>query len=275
MPDFKDRHLDFVLKHYREGTLNTSRAIEKFMRDNDIARPLPEKKWNRRVLYILFSVAAALVAGVFLWHFYMGQVVVLEAGSQLSEYVLPDQTHISISEGGKVEYEKHRFGKKDRAVKMDGRVFFEVARDPSRTFEISAGTSVVRVLGTQFQVDTRSGEPQVQVLEGKVFMGRKGMEEGVLLTGGMKAILHPDSQNPVLCEQVDPNDLTWHTHRFVFQETSLKEVLQTLSSYYGIEISSPDLDNPEKRLTGEFEEEDLNVIIQLVEMALDVDIYQK
>ncbi len=273
MPDFKEKHLDFVMKYYRKGAMDTQLAIEKFMRNNGLSRP--EKKGHRQWIYALSAVAAALVAGAFLWNLYMRQTVVLEAGSQLAEYVLPDQTRIEIEQGGRLEYPKHRFGKKSRKVKMDGLIFFEVAKDPSRTFEITAGTSIVRVLGTQFQVDTRSGEPTTHVLEGKVYMGRKDQEDGIILTAGMKATLPQDKALPQLCDRPDPNELVWHTHRFVFHETPLSQVLTTLSDYYRTPLRSPDADSADKKLTGEFEVESLDVILHLIETALDVRIYQQ
>lgn len=46
----------------------------------------------------------------------------------------------------------------------------DVARDESRPFEISAGNSYVKVLGTSFQVDAPSGKAvEVYVASGKVF----------------------------------------------------------------------------------------------------------
>lgn len=49
----------------------------------------------------------------------------------------------------------------------------------------------------------------------------------------------------------------------------MKEVLTCLSQYYNVSFVASDLD---KRLSGEFSTEDLDLIISLIESALDVTI---
>ena len=56
---------------------------------------------------------------------------------------------------------------------------------------------------------------------------------------------------------------------FIFDDTPLKEVLVTIGNYYGVSFGATDL---KKRLTGEFSTEDMDLIIELIESALDVTI---
>lgn len=56
---------------------------------------------------------------------------------------------------------------------------------------------------------------------------------------------------------------------FHFDNTPLREVLDELSNYYGIRLVA---DQEDKRLTGDFEADSLNMTIRLIEEVLDVTI---
>ena len=64
MSHFEDRHLDFVLKHYKEGAFDTGKAIGRF---NDAHGIRPAS--GRRLRFIPMGIAAAAVMllGVFLF----------------------------------------------------------------------------------------------------------------------------------------------------------------------------------------------------------------
>ena len=54
--------------------------------------------------------------------------------------------------------------------------------------------------------------------------------------------------------------------------TPLRDVLETLSEHYKVSFAATDLD---KQLSGEFYAEDLDLIISLIESALDVHIIKR
>ena len=56
---------------------------------------------------------------------------------------------------------------------------------------------------------------------------------------------------------------------FHFDNTPLREVLDELSAYYGVRLSA---DQEDKRLTGDFEADSLNMTIRLIEEVLDITI---
>ena len=155
---------------------------------------------------------------------------------------------------------------------MTGKIWFDVARDEARPFEVSTENTFVRVLGTEFQVDATVASRQavkVYVAEGKVLFARKGEEDGVILTDGMDALMPVGIGAPVVSEKGDSNDIAWLRGTFVFDETPLKEVLTVLSKHYKVSFAANDLS---KKLSGEFSTEDLDLIIELIESALDVNI---
>ena len=267
MSHSEDRNLDFVLKHYKEGAFDTQKAIERF-RDARGMRQQPRRRWSLAALGL--SAAAVVLLGVFL---FIGreanQWTDITVASAQQTIVLPDGTNVTIAPGSSISYRM----KDTREVRMDGKVFFDVARDENRPFEVDADGAFVRVLGTEFMVDvTDDSAAKVYVKEGKVLFARNSVAEGVVLTEGMGAILTDDARMPVVEEKADANSIAWQRGSFLFDQTPLKEVLDCLSEYYHVSFAATDLS---KKLSGEFYTDDLDLIISLIESALDVTIIRK
>ena len=277
MSHSEDRHLDFVLRHYKEGAFDTQKAIGRF-RESQGMRPV-----RRRLNFVRIglSAAAAVLLGVFLFmNHRSGQWTEVTASSLQHGVVLPDGTDVTLTPGSSI-----RFRMKDvREVKMDGKVYFDVARDEARPFEIETDGAFVRVLGTEFMVDgSEESVVRVYVDEGKVLFARNrpigallcarnSKTEGVILTEGMAASLEDGDVMPVVDEDADTNAIAWQRGTFVFDQTPLKDVLDCLSDYYHVSFAANDLS---KQLSGEFVTDDLDLIIELIESALDVTIIRR
>ena len=265
MSDFEDKHMDFVLKHYQEGKFDTHKAIDRFNEAHGIVQ-----KPRRRVLPWVSGMVAAAAAVVLCVFLFRGneQQIQLMADAQVQEFVLPDGTEVTLASGSKLSYSE----KCPRKTQLEGKAYFEVARDEAVPFEITADGAFVRVLGTKFMVDAGSSVKEVYVTEGKVLFARDSDAEGVILTKDMQATLAESDAVPVVAMEADVNSIAWQRGSFIFDKTPLKEVLETLSAYYKVSFAVTDLD---KQLSGEFYAEDLDLIISLIESALDVHIIKR
>ena len=181
--------------------------------------------------------------------------------------MLPDGTEIDLAPGSMLSYK----AKSPRMVKLDGKAYFEVLRNEDVPFEVKAEGAYVKVLGTKFLVDASDETKEVYVTEGKVFFARKSDMEGVILTKDMQASLSEGDDVPVV-EAADVNTLAWQRGTFIFDQTPLKEVLDCLSEYYGVAFAADHLD---RCLSGEFISDDLDLILTIIESALDVTIIKK
>lgn len=266
MSDFEDKHMDFVLKHYQEGKFDTRKAIDRFNEAHGIVQ-----KPRRRVLpWVsgMVAAAAAVVLCVFLFRGNEQQMIELIANNAVKEFALPDGTEVTLAPGSKLSYSE----KSPRKTQLEGKAYFEVARDEAVPFEITADGAFVRVLGTKFMVDAGSSVKEVYVTEGKVLFAKSSDTEGVILTKDMQATLSPDENIPVIAVEPDVNSIAWQRGSFIFDKTPLREVLETLSKHYKVSFATTDLD---KQLSGEFYAEDLDLIISLIESALDVHIIKR
>ena len=265
MSDFEDKHLDFVLKHYQEEKFDTQKAINRFNEAHGIVQ-----KPRRRILPWVSGMVAAAAAVVLCVFLFRGneQQIQLMASVQVQEFILPDGTEITLAPGSKLTYSE----KSPRKTQLEGKAYFEVARNEDVPFEITADGTFVRVLGTKFMVDAGSSVKEVYVTEGKVLFAKSSGSEGVILTKDMQAILSESDAVPVIAAEPDVNSIAWQRGSFIFENTPLKDVLETLSEHYKVSFAATDLD---KQLSGEFYAEDLDLIIALIESALDVHIVKR
>ena len=266
MSDLEDKHLDFVLKHYQEGKFDTQKAIDRFNEAHGIVQ-----KPRRRVLPWVSGVAAAAAAVILCVFLFRGneqQMIELIANNAVKEFVLPDGTDVTLAPGSKLSYSE----KSPRNTALEGKAYFEVARDEAVPFEITSDGAFVRVLGTKFMVDAGSSVKEVYVTEGKVLFAKSSDAEGVILTKDMQATLSPEANVPVIALETDVNSIAWQRGSFIFDKTPLREVLETLSEHYKVSFAATDVD---KQLSGEFYAEDLDLIISLIESALDVRIVKR
>ena len=216
----------------------------------------------------IVAAAAAVILCVFLFRGNEQQMIELIANNAVKEFALPDGTEVTLAPGSKLTYSE----KSPRKTQLEGKAYFEVARDEAVPFEITSDGAFVRVLGTKFMVDAGSSVKEVYVTEGKVLFAKSSDSEGVILTKDMQATLSESDAVPVVAMEPDVNSIAWQRGSFIFDKTPLKEVLETLSEHYKVSFAATDLD---KQLSGEFYAEDLDLIISLIESALDVHIVKK
>ncbi|WP_395674243.1 FecR family protein [Phenylobacterium sp.] len=159
------------------------------------------------------------------------QRVVLEDGSTID---INAETRLSVS-----------YGRGARAVTItEGEAIFDVAHDAGRPFTVAAAGRTVRVLGTQFNVRSRSGTLSVVVARGKVEVRPQDAAAGkaYVLVPGQR--LSFDRSGVGALRTVDPQEaLSWRLGRLVYRDEPLAEVVADLNRQFQpqIELADPEL----------------------------------
>ena len=276
MKEIQENELNFVARHFRDGLFSPRRGWRRFRR----TRGVRTFAWGYAALAGAF---AALVLGIFL--FERNAWTTVESAATARTVVLPDRTQATLAPGATLAFYRHGFGRRNRSVRMAGKVYFAVAHQEELPFEITAAEGFVRVLGTRFQVETDSTGTRVDVVDGRVLFAhvpdgrrqgrsaRKGVpvreQDGLVLTRGMHAELPSGAAQPALVPAQTANPAAWASHLFRYEDTPLSEVLQELSAQFGQTYRT---DQPDRRLSGEFEGTAPDEILSLIEEALDLTI---
>lgn len=198
----------------------------------------PRRNW----LAIAAAILALVVAPFALRKF-------LVSGAKMDNFATTDapaKQPVQLADGSKVwlnahsslEYFTEDKGKR-RCVKLSGEAFFEVAKNPARPFVVETRLGEVTVLGTSFNVRNTAASPtlEVNVNTGKVRLQPAGSKQQLLLVADETGIYDQQKNTLVKSTGMANNTAAWHTSKLVFDNTELNEVLQQLSTLYGIGLS--------------------------------------
>lgn len=269
----EDRMIDFVAKSYEENRFDPKKALAR-SQNGSLRRSLSLSK-RTVMLKRIAGVAAAAAVGIFLYLSWLTSWTDYAAYDIAQTFTLPDSSSVTLAPGSTLRLQKH---KDKRLVQMTGKVYFNVRHDDRAPFRVDAGSGFVKVLGTRFQVDSR--DPIcVSVVSGKVlFSAIRSGEEALILTKGQSAVLDPAASKPVEITPKHPNPAAWATGEFIYDNTTLPEVLSELSEYYDVTLVAFDAGHSSgesRRLSGEFSTSSLQEILNLINSALGTDIQIK
>ncbi|HEY5747732.1 MAG TPA: FecR domain-containing protein [Chryseolinea sp.] len=251
----------------------TRRRLEK-------VKASPDEKQTRALRYShrVFRIAASLlllaVAGVVLY-----KVLLSQGSDEMLTYVttqgrvqhvdLPDQSVATVFRNSKLSYAAD-FNSHHREVSLlEGEVFFNVTHDRKHPFIIHTAVADIKVIGTAFNVTLKGDAVEVSVKEGKVQVYTK--TDSTFLEAGVTGV----AQKAGLIQTEDSvNSNTWGyaTHRFVFKDTPLREVIRDLEKAYPYTIQVSDQAINNCRLTATFENDSAENLLNLMAESLNLSV---
>jgi len=170
------------------------------------------------------------------------------AGGQYS-IRLPDGSQVWLNAKSSITFPTAFFDK-ERRVKVQGEVYFEIKKDQGKPFVVDVdGRQQVIVTGTHFNVNAYADEPEIRttLLEGAVSVA--GANTGNLqLIPGEQASLRANGRFSKA--QVDVTEtIAWKNGLFQFRETFLATIMRDIGRWYNVEVTYPE-GIPQKRFSG-------------------------
>jgi transmembrane sensor len=226
-----------------------------------------------RMLRIAAVALVLLIPAWFLWRYIAApdQIrVTAETGALTCN--LPDGSVVTLNKGAMIEYPE-TFTGSTRQVKITGEACFEVTHDASKPFIAQTGNVRVEVLGTVFYVNAGSGTSHVSVVltSGSVATYFKGDRNGrVILEPGEAAEVSVPDHSIAKHAVDDPNLLAWKTHRMVFKNTSLQEIVRLLDEVYQVRITIADQRLAGCQVTATFDQQSLESVMNVLRATLNI-----
>jgi ferric-dicitrate binding protein FerR (iron transport regulator) len=185
-------------------------------------------------------------------------------GSRIS-FDLPDGTRGWLNSGSSLEYTLPF--SENRQVSVGGEAWFDVAHDASHPFEISAGNSKVKVLGTKFNLNAYPEESYVEVVleEGKVEFSVPGISSAVEMKPNERLVYNRDS---VHIATTDPSKYAaWVEGKLVFKGDPMPEVARRIERWYNVQVELIDKDLEKDIIRGTFQDDSLEDVLRFVSMT--------
>lgn len=241
-------------------------------RENQTAGMAPAKKpFTRRPFAMAASV---LIAGVgvaaLVWWQLSAPTYTTGIGEQRL-IALPDGSSVELNTRSRIRV--HITAEKREVELLDGQALFRVEQDPNRPFIVQSGATLVRAVGTRFDVYRKTSGTVVTVLEGRVAILPHTVDATPLRApsidspkqrvsteaDGAPVFLSAGEQITVTATRVlkaEPANVAvataWTQRQLVFQGTPLPEVVAEVNRYNSRQIVIADPTLQTVRISGVF-----------------------
>ena len=270
---WQEKSLDLKVKDF-----DPIKALRKIEQQVSLTNRKPGKmiriKLSLRKATAVAAVFIALISSVFflIQTNQFNHLIEFEANTQVKggqQILLEDGTKIWLNKHAVLSYPKS-FTSQKRKIYLKGEAFFEVAPDSTRPFVVNLDNSKVTVLGTSFNIKNENENTLVTVASGKVRVNSLNSKDSALLVPGYTALVNNDELKHYKTK--DKNYLAWKTGKFIFENTSIQEVIEALNNYYDIPIINQSHKNLDCQLTTKFNNTPIDEVIQLMELSCNLSI---
>jgi transmembrane sensor len=219
----------------------------------------------RLLLRFAASLSLVALAAYFVFHQYDVEVFTKRGEHKL--VTLPDHSTVMLNATSSLHYNKLMFYLV-RNVAFHGEGFFTITKGDH--FTVKTEVATVEVLGTQFNLMSADDKYEVACTEGRVRIStHQDNNSNVLLIGGQYTSLRDGQFDEP--SKVKEEDISWKDGEFYFENTSLSDVLKTLSVQYDIRIHV-EIANPSARhYTGYFTTHNLKEALDLICVPLSLE----
>lgn len=259
--------------------------------------PVVKKTPVRRLIRYAAIAAACMVATMAVWKWFpkteprealpVFQQLATQNGSR-SQLVLADGTKVWLNAGSRLDYPK-QFPGKVRSVTLEGEAYFDVAHNEKQPFLVHTKTFTVKVLGTAFNIRAYNDEDSAatSLIRGRIAVqlnadtsktiilnpkekliiptrpvapepAEPGGQSVAVLQPGIltvnKSLISTDKENMVL-------ETAWTENKLAFKNTSFEKIAATLEKWFAVEIHFKNDSAKKLNLTGTFEGESLEEIL--------------
>ncbi len=273
-----------LLKEMR--SVNREKGYRRFMSEISVQKKETRK---RTIWYIVRNTAAILIPVLLLVNAYLlvrpSTANILVAGNVVAPspmevtamngtkvlFTLPDSTTVWLRGGSKLIYNANMTLASERKVEVHGEAYFNVTTDKEKPFLVSLNDIEVKVTGTAFNCNTDYHDRiQVTLAEGEVEMMKRSSKGNVLLTKLTPGEhFHYDTgKNTYSVKEVDVRKYTgWKDNYLLFDNDPMKDVLERISHWYGVDIQVADRSIESMRFTAQFDDLKLAQIIDILELS--------
>lgn len=189
-------------------------------------------------------------------------------GSKMTLLVLSDSTKVWLNAESSLKYPV-AFTGAERRVEISGEAYFEVAHNANQPFIVANGKTIIKVLGTHFNVNTYkdNGKVIVTLLEGSVNVSN-GIRSGMLKPGQQARV---NDEIRVINSSDTAKAMAWKKEVFDFTQTSIVEIMKQMERWYDVQVEYQG-DMSEISLSGIIDRNiNASKVLEMLEMSSGLD----
>jgi transmembrane sensor len=212
---------------------------------------------------------------------------------------MSDGTKIWLNASSKITYQRN-YNQQNRNIYLEGEAYFIVTRNKALPFYVHSSGISIKALGTSFNVKAYPDDKVIEttLVEGMVSIesrGKTGKKEKIVIKPNEKASFYKESesfavepginrnetlkenQKPIIerievAKKVDTEIYTsWKDKRWIFKKQKLGDFAVMLERLYDVNIIFSDEELKQYSLTGSFNEENLEQVLQAIQLTVPLD----
>jgi transmembrane sensor len=233
-------------------------------------RPTPRHLWTRVIAAAILMAVTGISSWV-AWQRASGTTYATQVGGY-QRILLEDGSALQLNTDSNVRV---RLMKERRVVRLvRGEVFFDIAHDASRPFDVIAGRTIVRAVGTAFAVRLRdSRDVEVTVTQGRVAL--RSDDDLPAFKAPVSAGEVADAKPAgIAVTQVAGGELTrrlaWQRGELAFKKERLAHIVAEFNRYNRRQLVIGDVSLDNLEVGGNFKATDLDSFVAAVTHSLNV-----
>ena len=149
---------------------------------------------------------------------------------------LPDGSSVVLNASSELKWNNDYEMDESRVLELKGEAFFDVVQLKDKRFTVHTGTVDVKVLGTQFNLETRRDYTNIFLKEGKVVLETENLQTIEMEPGDLVHYdVHKKQAQKVSDQPADPA-LSWKDGVFTFTTLTGIQILEKMEDIYGKEF---------------------------------------
>jgi ferric-dicitrate binding protein FerR (iron transport regulator) len=207
-------------------------------------RAFPLGRWMRYAAAVILCVSTGLATYLYTRHSYPENpvntakttLVVSAEKGQRANVTLPDGTRVWLNSHSQITYPSD-YGVEARSLTLTGEAWFEVAKDSTRCFVVTAGEMTVEALGTSFNIKAYQEDTEVVTT---LFTGSVrtvvGNKEVKLLPKQYVSFNRSSRKLTTGYPENISYTAMWRNNELAFESVSLEKIAVLLNRMYNVEV---------------------------------------
>ena len=180
-------------------------------------------------------------------------------------FTLPDSTTGMLNSGSKLTYSLPF--NNNRNIIMEGEGWFEVKHDEEHPFEINAGGSSVRVLGTSFNLSAYPSENYLELVlqHGKVEFKNNEGDKKIMVFPSERLIFQDGNISKSVSDPEKYN--AWTEGKLVFRGDPMAEVARRIERWYNVKVVLADKELEKYSFRATFQDDKLEDVLRFLSLT--------
>lgn len=227
-----------------------------------------------RPLRIAASIVLVVTLGILTWRWFNQPVERLAVVSEnkIVQDTLPDNSTIVLNKRSSITYEYDRKAK-TRKVVLKGEGYFDVKHEEEKPFVIEAEETLVRDIGTAFNISSYPDKDTVEVVvQSGIVQFYTATDPGMTINAGETGIYSKSARTFTKLLKADTNVLAYKTRIFSFHSTDLRSVIEQINEVYDSKIKLGNEGIANCQLTATFRDDKLDDVVEIIASSLTLTI---